>query len=191
MTIECVERGFVAAKRRRHGSEADHRQRLRSHCLEIGGGSSVRVEPFGQATVLVDESLDPVCPEAAQPEPDLERAEPACLLEPELGEGCRPLHPILATIAPEVRRDKAERVAEQRLVTDQHDARLDGDLEPLVRVDGHAVGESESRKRVPVPIGHDGRCPVGPIDVEPEILPPADRGDPLERIDAPGVRRAR
>ncbi len=59
-----------------------------------------------------------------------------------------------------------------------------------MRVDGHAVGESESRKRVPVPIGHDGRCPVGAIDVEPEILPPADRGDPLEGIDAPGVGRA-
>jgi len=76
--------------------------------------------------------------------PQLEGAEPTRLLHAELGEP-RQSSEALAFLCPQVRRHEAERVAQQAAVTHEHAPALDGDRQPLVRIEGERVGARHAR----------------------------------------------
>lgn len=53
----------------------------------------------------------------------------------------------------------------------------DGDAHHLVRVDGHGVGEVAAGELVGVGRGEDGGAAPGGVDVQPEVVLPADGGE--------------
>src|SRR2546421_333034 len=80
-------------------------------------------------------------------------------------------------------RDETERLTQQRAVADQHGAALDGNRQPLVRVERDRVGALETRVLRAQRARENAERAVRAVDVEPQVLALADAGDRIERID--------
>ena len=76
-------------------------------------------------------------------------------------------------------------------VADQHAARLQRLEQPLVGVEGERVGLLDPGQQPPALGGEDGRGAEGAVDVEPQPLGPAQRGQVGQRVDAAGAGRPR
>ena len=91
----------------------------------------------------------------------------------------------------QVGRDEAERVAQVVAAPHERAAGVDGNAEPLVRVENQRVGPLHAAVA-----GRDRRVEhaeraVGAVDVEPEALRGRDVGERVERVDRAGVDGAR
>ena len=66
-----------------------------------------------------------------------------------------------------------------------------GHEEHFMGVPGHAVGPVESRHQPAMPLAQACRAAVGRIDVQPDLVPAADVGHLLQRVESPDRRRTR
>ena len=84
-----------------------------------------------------------------------------------------------------------ERALEQPPFAHEQAADLERHREPLVRIERDRVGLVDPRHRALAALRQDRECPVGTVDVEPDAALVAGLGELADRIDCPGVRRAR
>src|SRR5712691_11961967 len=94
--------------------------------------------------VARDERRNAATPEVLEDHPQLERAEAARLLGTVLREPRLPAE-ALALLGAEIRGHEAERLAQHDAVAHEHRAALDGDGEPLVRVQRERIGALQAR----------------------------------------------
>jgi hypothetical protein len=117
-------------------------------------------------------------------EPDLERAETPRILRAAVHEVGRSLLEVV------VRRVIREGGAKPLRVPDQRATRLEGGIQPLVRIDGHRVCFGKAPKSVRT-LGHSCRKPtVGPVNVEPDAPLPTERRDLRQRIHGASADRS-
>ena len=122
-----------------------------------------------------------MCPER---EPELQGAERTRVLE---GDVHRVQVVLLVRQVPLLMR---EHVQEVLATPHEHDPAGLGQVQPLVRVDRDRVGPLESRERGSHRRYPGRRQPIRAVDVEPDAALLADVGEPVDRVDRTGERRA-
>ena len=167
-------------------AEADGRERDRREPLPVRLGLDPRGELAAPAAVLADPRRHPLGAEAADQDPELERAEAAAELDPVLVE----VVDLALVAACEVLRHEAERVAERLGLPEQQQRGVERREHPLVRVDHDRVGALPAGEQAAVLGGERHRAAVGGVDVQPEPLALADLRDRVGGIDARRRRRA-
>src|SRR5262249_26189378 len=152
--------------------------RLELGLLEHGG-----LERAREGDVVADRPDTTLAPRLEKPQPDLERAKAARVLEAETVVVERRLLAFGSERV--VAGGIGEGVFERPAVAHEDAAGLERGIEPLVWVDRHRVGPRKGRERRRR-LGEDrGRGAVSAVDVEPQIVFAADPRDLVQRIDRP------
>ena len=138
--------------------------------LELRMRPTCAVERRGQPAVVADHPRVALASRLAQPEPHLERAEAAAVLQAQLVVVDGRL--LALGLEAVVGRRVAERLGQPMRVAHQHAAGLERRVEPLVRVHRQRVGQAERVEIVGRVGQHRGRGAVRAVHVEPESVRP-------------------
>ena len=76
-------------------------------------------------------------------------------------------------------------------VADQQEARVVGNMRPLVQIEGDRLGALDAGHQRAQALGERGQRAERPVDVEPELVRLGDVGDGVEIVHGAGVDRAR
>ncbi len=145
------------------------------------------VEITGQCHVVADAPFVGVPAVGKQRHPDLQGAESAREVGAQLVEIDAPAGLLL--VLERIGGLHGKGVGEMGPVADHDAAPGDGRVEPLVRIEADRIGPLDAVEKRAEGRDQRRRSTVGPVDVEPHPILPADVGDVAERIDGPGPDR--
>ena len=167
-------------------AKADNVERNRSEQFQLW----LRFDESSQVArlrdVLLDEAsvlLDAV---GFERHPDFQRSEAASEFDAATGEGQAAGDEAAVGIA-EVVLVKREGCGVSGGVTDENAADFEGEIHPFVEIEGQRVGEFDAVNDGPELVGEAGECAEGAVDVEPEVLFTAERGEGTKRVGGANV----
>jgi hypothetical protein len=170
--------------------EAHDVERDRGDALELRLAIDALGEAARERARVVDGGGEPVGAECLERVPDLQRAEAARQVGPEVaGPGGTPREP--AALLAQVLGVRCEGAQLRRLVAHHDAARVVGDLAPLVEVERDRVGCFDAGEPRAQGAGQHAESAERAVDVKPELLVTTDPREGGEVVDRAGGDRAR
>src|SRR6185436_17432549 len=157
--------------------KADDAQALRPEYVYSRRGRQTSGEILREREVALDDLPVATAPVFLECHPCLERAKGARLLESEFAEPWRTADAIQIAIGAQIGRDETEYLTHDGGVTDEDQPRFDGNEQPFVRIDRHAVTAGQWIQLVPISRAQNGRCSISAVHVQPDAVARTDIRD--------------
>ncbi len=138
---------------------------------------------------MLDDLSNPIRAARLQNRPNFETPKPARHLESVIEE--RESLDRIGLCHGGVLAEQRKGAARDLIITDQYTPRIGWCEEPFVRVKGERISASKRVGHPRIVLGHDGRCAVTPVDVEPHTVFLANLRHVVQGIDRPRVGGAR